>query len=840
MKIMAPAGGQEAFDAALKAGADEIYMGMVGFGARRFAQNFGVDEYCRAIETAHRFGVAINLTFNTLMADAERESVLPALRQMYNAGLDAVIIQDMGAADFLWSNFPGLQVHASTQLSLSTPRESVWAAQQGFSRLVLARELSLNEIQRIRTALNEEGYSKTELEVFASGALCLCCSGKCLLSSFMGGRSGNRGACAQPCRLGYSRTDAPTDAKPDVRRYLSLKDQWQERIDVERMAAAGVDVIKLEGRMKSPEYVFQAVRYYRLVLDELGLGNGEYRSQYGKKTTGEGRNETRNEGRNETGIAKGSFGFDPDKEAGTRLAIAKTFNRGYAKGYLYEHDPPILNPEFSANWGVPAGRVKKGVCRLSQPLVNGDGIVYLDKNLQKLDGSNVSRIVLFPKGTIVLQAFPGDLVSIDDSVPREAAYIWKTYDHLWQKKVSLAMDQTMRQIPIRAAICAFVGQKLKIRLERTYRSLKTGREEILGVERESDAALEPSQKQSATEESLQKAFDRFGGTIFALDSLSVQTDGNAFVPLSLINNLRQQATQELERKLNETSAREPNLCEASGAETNRAPELKSEVSVGDSPANLRSKSESNDPESLKTGLRICSACVWTKEQALKCRELGFKRIYRAQVPTCFDPESEVNFRADPEIGSIFSYFPLAATLEEAIRLQNLGVPFALDTALNITNVRALAWYEKRFPAMDTCFLSVEALSGAVWENKTKESYSALERLTRSTDRPLGLVLYGRVRDMYTRKTLFDEPMVPLSIPPENQIRLRVYRNRDLCFGATGSSVYLDQPVDYISQNEHLFNLGIQELRFDFTWETPDEIERIANSTEIPNRAAVKG
>ena len=841
---MAPAGGQEAFDAALKAGADEIYMGMVGFGARRFAQNFSVDDYCRAIEAAHRFGVAINLTFNTLMSDSERESVFPALRQMYDAGLDAAIIQDMGAADFLWSNFPGLSVHASTQLSLSTPQECVWAARQGFSRLVLARELSLNEILAIRTALNASGFSRTELEVFASGALCLCCSGKCLLSSFMGGRSGNRGSCAQPCRLGYERMDNRSEAFPPIRRYLSLKDQWQERSDVERMAAAGIDVIKLEGRMKAPQYVFQAVRTYRILLDELGHGTGDYRSQYGKKS-GLGKAEDGSNERNGSGLA----GFDPDREAGSRLSIARLFNRGYGKGYLYEHDPPILNPEFSADWGVPAGRVKKGVCILSQPLVNGDGIVYLDKDLQKLTGSNVSKIVLRSQGTVVAQAEPGDEVWLDEPAPREAVYLWKTFDHLWNKKIAQAMVQTARQIPIRAAVSAFVGQKLKLTLERTVQTVQTAQTErkeeaelsgqnvdrgetVISVVRESDAVLELSRQRPATEESLRQALNRFGGTIFYLDNCTVATDGAAFVPLSMINNIRQEAAEELERKIVQATRR----ANGTGADST---DIELSGNVSGNVSTTVSLSASNRT------VRRFSANVWTDEQAEKCLELGVERIYRAQAPTCFAPQTVVRASDGAEEqtvcrqnvssseGSVSGSrafetgaFRLAATLEEAIRLQNQGVSFSLDTPLNITNVRALNWYEKRFPAMDTCFLSVELLTGAVLENKTSDSYSALERLTRSTNRTLGLVVYGRIRDMYTRKTLFSEPMVPLAVAPENQIRLRVYRNRDIGAGETGSSVYLNQPVDYVDQADRLFKIGVQELRFDFTWESPDEIEAI--------------
>ncbi|MDO5566520.1 MAG: peptidase U32 family protein, partial [Planctomycetia bacterium] len=194
VKITAPAGDQARFDAALKGGADEIYMGLSGYGARRFAGNFSCDEYCHAIDQAHRVGAAVHLTLNTIMSERELDVVGPDIKRLYRAGLDAVIVQDFGVARWLHSFFPELPIHASTQMSVVSLEELHFLQSQGFARVVLARELSQDEITKL--ARN----SSIELEVFASGALCLACSGKCLLSSFIGGRSGNRGACAQPCR----------------------------------------------------------------------------------------------------------------------------------------------------------------------------------------------------------------------------------------------------------------------------------------------------------------------------------------------------------------------------------------------------------------------------------------------------------------------------------------------------------------------------------------------------------------------------------------------------------------------------------------------------------------
>ena len=398
MKIMAPSGNIDCMNAAIRAGADEVYMGISGFGARRFAKNFSVQEYCDAVGEAHRHGTAVNVTLNTIMAQEEFDALDESLDLLYAAGVDAVIVQDLGFADYLRVHYPDWPRHASTQLSIASPKEAVWAQEQGFRRLVLARELSLEEIAAIRKAVS------VELEVFASGALCLACSGKCFLSSFIGGRSGNRGMCTQPCRQKYKRLDAPKGREgtgPTKREgfLLSSADQWQEFPEIARLFAMGVDVIKLEGRMKSPEYVFEAVRYYREMIDTLRDASPQRLENVLEK------------------IEKAPVQTRPHP------GIERLFNRGYSKGYFYEHDPDFLNTAFSASWGVKAGEIQKRRIRLTVPLRNGDGVVFLDRNLQKIDGLNVSRIVLEKTGEIVPQAPRGAEVSLGVPVPPGAAFL---------------------------------------------------------------------------------------------------------------------------------------------------------------------------------------------------------------------------------------------------------------------------------------------------------------------------------------------------------------------------------------------------------------------------------
>ena len=259
-ELLSPAGSFESLKAALSAGADAVYMGGSRFGARAFAENAGEEEYLKAIDYVHRHGRRLYLTLNTLLKPREMERELYAyVEPMYRQGLDAVIIQDAGVAAFLRREFPGLPLHASTQMTITGPDGAAAAGRMGFSRVVPARELSLPEIRAIS---QETGM---ELEVFIHGALCYCYSGQCLMSSLIGGRSGNRGRCAGTCRLPYQADDRKGGFLPECDA-LSLKDLCGIGT-LPELLKAGVYSFKIEGRMKSPLYAAGVTSVYREYLD---------------------------------------------------------------------------------------------------------------------------------------------------------------------------------------------------------------------------------------------------------------------------------------------------------------------------------------------------------------------------------------------------------------------------------------------------------------------------------------------------------------------------------------------------------------------------------------------
>ena len=262
-EVLAPAGSFQTFKAVIEAGADAVYVGGSSFGARAYADNFTEEELLGAIDYAHLRGKKVYLTVNTLLKNKEiNDDLYDYLLPFYLKGLDAVLVQDFGALSYIHKAFPDLPIHTSTQMTV-TGIEGVRLLQSyGVTRVVMARETSLAEMKKIHEA------TEMELEAFVHGALCYCYSGQCLFSSLLGGRSGNRGRCAQPCRLAYTVMDENHKELLKDSYILSMKDMCGIR-DINELKEAGVYSLKIEGRMKRPEYAAGVVSFYRKYVDSL-------------------------------------------------------------------------------------------------------------------------------------------------------------------------------------------------------------------------------------------------------------------------------------------------------------------------------------------------------------------------------------------------------------------------------------------------------------------------------------------------------------------------------------------------------------------------------------------
>jgi putative protease len=504
-ELLAPAGSREALTAAVQNGADAVYLGGASFNARRSAPNFSAAELERAITYAHIRGVKVYVTVNTLVAEEEMEEALRFLRFVYESGADAAIIQDIGLLRLARGALPELQLHASTQMTVHNAEGAAFLGEAGISRVILARELTLNEIKVIKetTAL--------EIEVFVHGALCVCYSGQCLLSSMVGGRSGNRGVCAQPCRLPYTLVDekgAVPESEAAGEYLLSTRDLNYAR-HIPALAAAGIDALKIEGRMKRPEYVATVVRIYRCLLERLAAGN---------------------------------FFVAPEESA----ALAQIFNRGFSTGYLFGRPGrSLMNMQRPSNRGVPLGRViaydrsgRLAEIKLTLPLRLGDTVEFWVSE----GGRVVTRVErLLVEGREVLHASPpavAEVAAVGGIRPGDR--VFKTEDAALVHDARTSFSGAERkEIPLRFRVTLSEDQPCMVRVEDREGNCGEGFTHTPAVR---------AGNQPLTRETLKAQLGRLGGTPFRLAELDGPIAEGLFIPKSELNAARRAAVNQLERK----------------------------------------------------------------------------------------------------------------------------------------------------------------------------------------------------------------------------------------------------------------------------------------------------
>ena len=509
-ELLAPAGSVTAFHAAVGAGADAIYLGGKQFGARNFAQNFTEAEIGEAIAYAHARGVRVYVTVNTLVHDRELQKAAEYLVRLYTMGADAVLVQDTGLAALAREIVPGLTLHASTQLTIHNADGVRWAHDHGFSRVVLARELPLSEIEGIAHATADTGVG---LEVFAHGALCYSYSGQCLLSSVIGGRSGNRGMCAQPCRKRYTLVEGKTDKfgrptelceVPTKEHYLlSPKDLWTYR-DLARLAGSPVSSLKIEGRMKSPEYVAIVVSTYRRALDA---------------------------------VAAGTFVPDPLEERDLYLAFNREFTRGYLMGDLHRD---LMGRDRPDNRGLCIGTVtqfdqrERAVTIVPDRPITlhpGDGIFFAHPKYPAaawgcaLNTEPVATTDGF-KMAVSRPVIEGTRVYLTSSLDLSAR----------ARQIAGSSSASLRH-PVPVDMVVQVNADGLLSLCGTVRPPGRSPVPVDGVP---GLLLAPARSRPLYREQLAEQLNKTGGTPFAVESLSLEYDGTLFAPLGEINRVRRE------------------------------------------------------------------------------------------------------------------------------------------------------------------------------------------------------------------------------------------------------------------------------------------------------------
>jgi putative protease len=586
-ELLAPAGDWECAKAAVENGADAIYFGLDKFNARIRAHNFTEADLPKLMTFLHRRGVKGYVTFNTLVFQNELADVENYLRAIIAAGVDAAIVQDVGVCKLIRELSPDFPIHASTQMTITSAAGIEFAKNLGCNLAVLARECSIAEIEKINAAQISNLQPSTcnqqlPLEVFVHGALCVAYSGQCLTSESLGGRSANRGECAQACRMPY---DLISDGQPvplGDRKYL-LSPQDLAGLEVlPDLIRAGVASLKIEGRLKSPEYVASITRVYRQALDNLN--------------------------RRDTEAQRNNFSNSAPLRLGgeSKYELEMSFSRGLFTGWFDGIDnQKLVHARFGKKRGVFLGEVKRvsrdGVSvNLVAPLKPGDGVVFdASRPDEKEEGGRVYEIKnskLKTKNSEVALRFGfGD---IDFSRVRVGDKIWKTDDPELNKNLrqTFAGDKIRWQRPIEIEIHGFAGKPLTL----------IARDESGNVVKvESAMPLATAEKIPLTEEKLREQLGRLGGTPFRLGELKNFLSGDVMLPVSELNRLRREFVGELEKL--------------------RAQPKRWQLNVGQaSSLSLTSKEKNGDRQDACPTLIVLVRNLSQLEAALKC---GVTTIY---------------------------------------------------------------------------------------------------------------------------------------------------------------------------------------------------------------------
>jgi len=649
-QLLSPAGDFDCARAAVENGADAVYFGLrVGLNARTKATNFSLEELPEFMAYLHLRGVRGYVTLNTLVFPSELDLLEQSVRAVVSAGVDAAIVQDFGAARLIRAIAPNFPLHASTQMSITSVEGMALAQRLGICRVVLARELSIDDLRRIRPR------TKLELEVFVHGALCMSYSGQCNASFGMGGRSANRGQCAQQCRLPYDLICDNEVRDLKDRKYLLSPSDLSALDLVPELIGAGVNALKIEGRMKSPQYVASATRQYRQAIDE--------------------------------GVAGRPVRRPPEQ----LLELESPFSRGLSQGWLAGRNLQIVDGRHSANRGISIGKVTavrgdRVAVELTAPLRRGDGVAFPSKLGENHDqGGRVYEIFdgkLSVKETIggrVELAFGRDAIEFNRLQPGQE--LWKTDDPQLDRRLSktFASGRTQRRVPLDLTVEAAIGRKLCV-------TAQAGTGATCRIESEQE--LEEAQRHPLTVDKLREQFGRLGASVYELRGLDARIEGQPMAPLSVLGKLRHEMTRLLDAAA--TTLPSPVF----GGEGIRLP----------SPVLGRGAGGEGQGPSYHVLCRDLKQVEAVLALGVKSILGDFAELYRCAhaVRMAREQGAEI-FLATPRIqkpGEDAHFARIADAKPDGLLVRNLGgvafcaerqIPFVADMSLNAVNPWSVAW-----------------------------------------------------------------------------------------------------------------------------------------------------
>lgn len=771
-ELLSPAGSMESLKAGIQNGADAVYLGGSSFGARAAATNFDNDELIEAVKYAKLRDVNIFVTVNTSIKETEIEDLISYTDFLYKIGVDAIILSDIGIAEVLRKRYPNMELHASTQISAHSLNDVLELKQVGFDRVVIARELGIEEIKEICDNVD------IDIEVFIHGAICVSYSGQCLMSSMLGDRSGNRGRCAQPCRQSYKLINKTSGKIINVNgNYLLSPKDLCSIENIEKILDTGVKSLKIEGRMKRPEYVAVVTSRYRKAIDNY-INN---KITTDKKTLKE------------------------DLEA--------IFNRKFTSGYLMsKNGSDIINLDKPNNVGVKVGEVlsfnpkkNKLKIKLSGKLSKGDGI--------NLGGGNIGRII--KDGEIFDCGVAGDIVEIDfikNIKPKTPVY--KTSDKQLVDNANKSFKEGIenKKINLKCDIFIKVGYKIKFNLE--------------DIEIFSDEIIEKANNKEAEIDKIIEKLSKTGGTPYNFIFNNIFVDHNAFIPVSVLNNLRRKAIEKYEEYRLDFSAKRIIY-----------PYEDYSYIKGEKVFNGKITLKVHNNSQLDTIVENPNISEFVKEiytedftllenYYSKFKTLGINLIYSA-LGVIRNEEYYVLEKYLSKINSdIFNKVQISTWGSKNFFKSKFGTKkFNIDTYFNIYNSYSLKFFENYFNAEDITI------------SQEINKFEIKNLLDRSKERNsnVDMIIYGHTRSMLTEYCAMgvltkdchkdrrcSECARSDYILKDNENReFRLFQD---IFCRTEIRNHLT--LDLRENIKEIFELGIDRVRLDFTYENSDMVYSI--------------
>ncbi len=776
IELLAPAGSMESLVAAINNGADAIYLGGSKFSARAYASNFDNETMMKAVDYAHSYGVKVYVTMNTLLKENELREALKYSGYLYEIGVDSLIIQDTGLINLIQKVYPDFELHASTQMTVHNGGGALYFTEKGLKRIVLSRELSLDEIKYISKDLG------IETEIFVHGALCVCYSGQCLMSSMIGGRSGNRGRCAQSCRMQYTLKGENSGERKGY--LLSPKDTCLID-DVDSIIDSGTSSLKVEGRMKKPEYVAGVTRNYRKAIDKI------------EKNT--------------------KFDLNKGKNELTQL-----FNRqGFAKAYLYKNTgKDMMSFNYAKNTGVFIGKVQdNGEIILESHVALGDGIRFDD------DGFTLSKIIL--KGKEVKEANKGERVKLFPCGGYKKGFrLFKMSD----KKLFDELHDYIK--PYKRKLLLTGEVEFKVNAPIILKTVFNGKEYKVYGDVIEEASNKPLSRERV-EESLKKS----GEVPYKFENIIFNVFDEGFIRIASLNNLRRELFENILKDSIKSYRRKRNM------EEEYLIPAKYDKKIGYiysciTKDQLKALIEDDNVENIALNIfysRMKGSLNKGDVKELKERYSN-KNVY-LRLPEIIKQEFDLITKIIDELAPFIK--GIITSNAGIIRKYKDSMFILGDYKLNIFNSEGAQFYSKD---IDIPFLSLELNRKEIKE--VMKNITCQVGINIYGKAELMVSEYCPVGSTFGNKSSKKECSMPCMKDEFTLIDRMNEKFRVLCDNNCRSHILNSLPINLIEESEEMKNFNIENFRVDFLDETYEEVKdvllQISSGRKNENKMYTKG